>query len=126
MQVLTYGYKLPEDLDWGFVFFPALSYNITRLNSHNHDGVNSPALSVGSMAVSAGTIAAASWGTTIGNGQYRQLITLPGLFTYDGRNISFRKATTGEILYLQTAKVSANTFYVYSNDNTLDAVIIYT
>lgn len=125
MQTLSYGYKLPEDGDWGSVFFPALSFDISRLNSHNHDGSNSAALSIASLAVSTANILAANWVATSG-GTYRQLITLPGLFTYDGRNISFRKATTGEILYLHAVKASSNTYYVYTNDNTLAAVAIYT
>jgi len=125
MQTLSYGYKLPQDGDWGSTFFPALAFDITRLNSHNHDGANSPAITTGSFAVSTANILAVNWVATSG-GTYRQLITLPGLFTYDGRNISFRKATTGEILYLHAEKVGSNTYYVYTNDNTLAAVAIYT
>jgi len=126
MQTLIYGYKLPETNDWGSIFFPALVFDISRLNDHNHDGANSAALSAGSLSVSTGAILSTGWGSVLTNGGYKQAITLPGLFTYDGRNISFRKATTGEILYLQTEKISSNSYYVYSNDNTLNATIIYT
>lgn len=125
MLTLTYGYKKPEDGDWGSVFWDALAFDIQRVNDHNHDGSNSPSISAGSFSVSTQSIDNANW-VLVGAGVYRQLLTMPGLFTYDTRNISFRKATTGEILYLDTLKAAANTYYVYSNDNTLDAVAIYT
>ncbi len=125
MLTLTYGYKKPEDTDWGSIFWDALAYDIQRLNDHSHDGSNSASISAGSFLVSTQAISAANWIATSG-GQYRQLLTMPGLFTYDTRNISFRIATTGEILHIETLKAAANTYYVYTNDNTLDAIAIYT
>lgn len=41
MDVLSYGYKKPQDGDTGDVFFPAIEDNIQRVNDHTHDGVNS-------------------------------------------------------------------------------------
>lgn len=125
MLTLSYGYKKPEDGDWGSIFWDALAFDIDRVNSHNHDGSNSASISAGSFAVSTQTISSANWVSTSG-GMFRQLLTMPGLFTYDTRNISFRIATTGEILHIDTLKVAANTYYVYTNDETLDAVAIYT
>ena len=124
MDILSYGYKVPKAPDQGLTFFPALEYNFTRLNSHTHDGNNSALLSTSSFAVATDSILAVNGVATTG-GEYRQTVTMPAALPWDTRAISFRKYSTGEILYLEAVKVSVNTYYVYTNDNTLNAVAIY-
>jgi len=125
MDILSYGYKVPRAPDLGATFFPAIEYNFTRLNAHNHDGNNSSALSTSAFALSwDNAINAVGWVATSG-GMYRQLVTMPPALTWNERNVSFRDYTTGEILYLEAVKVSVNTYYVYTNDNTLSAKAMY-
>lgn len=120
MQTLSFGYKLPANPDTGDTFFPAMEFNITRLNSHNHDGSNSSPL--GSVTQS---ILAAAWAAApIGGGLYRQLVTIPGTLSYDTCEIWF-KLSTGEVVYPSVERVSASTYYVYTNDNTLSYVANY-
>lgn len=126
---LSYGYVLPEDGDHGSVFFPALEDDITQLNSHNHNGTNSALLTVASIVGVADTtsLVAASW-VLVSGGVYRILVTTPPGVNYSsyGRCFEITNGTdTGCTFYPTTVKVSATTYYVYSNDNTITATILY-
>jgi hypothetical protein len=118
MQVLSYGYKLPEDNDEGDTVFSALEDNITRVNGHSHDGSDSARLTVGTQTISSG-----SWSSS-GTG-YRQLVTVPNSQNFDDVGIQFR-LSTGDVVYPTVEKVSATTYYVYTNDNTVDYTAVYT
>lgn len=127
MQTLTYGYELPETNDKGSVFFPALENNITQLNDHDHDGSNSARLTAQSITGVSQTITSGSWSATSG-GTYRQLVTMPPGTTFDDYGIVFRLASggsSGHQVNLSVEKVSASTFYVYINDNSVDVKILY-
>jgi hypothetical protein len=125
MQTLTYGMKIPETGDAGSVFFPALEDNFEQLDIHTHNGTNSPRLTAGSSDAVTQTVAAAGWVATT-NGTYRQLLTIPGtLSAFDSVRPSFRNST-GDYLYLNTEKVTSNTYYVYINDNSLTLTAVYT
>lgn len=125
---LTYGRVKPETGDKGSVFFPALEDNIDLDDSHTHDGVDSPLLSVSSISVISQTAANASW-SLVANGIYKQTITLPGAFTeVDNVSKQFKIKTggaAGEYVYLHHKRISATTFDLYINDNTVDVLIIY-
>lgn len=124
MLTLSYGYKKPQAGDKGTPLFTALEENIQRVNDHNHDGVNSPALTAQSLQGVAQTILAAGWVAFGPTGHYRQLVTtLPG-FDFDKVYISFRKST-GEMIYPTVERFSATQFYVYTTDPTLNFVAVY-
>jgi len=125
MQTLTYGLKLPETGDKGSVFFPALEENIIQLDSHIHNGTDSPFLPPSSMNWTQQTLLAANW-EDLTNGNYRQLASIPGSINYDTRQIFFRNQATG--LYypgLTVERASDSSFYVYINDNTVTLTVIY-
>ena len=125
MQTLTYGHKLPEDGDKGSVWFPALEDNINQDDAHSHNGTDSAKISSASVTNLTQAIASGSWvAVGDGTGRFRQAVTLPGTVTFDTLIIRFRDAS-GNIYYLNTEKISANSFYVYINDNTLDLTAIY-
>lgn len=116
MTTLTYGLKRPTTRDSGSALWTALEGNITQLDGHTHNGVNSPLLTAASSAVVTQSVPSASWSAT-SQGNYRQLITLSGL-TYDNINISFKNAS-GHPTFLEVEKVSSTTYYVYTNDNSV-------
>jgi hypothetical protein len=116
MQTLTYGRKKPGTGDKGAVVFTALEDNITRDDAHDHDGTDSTLLTPKSTPVGTVDILAGSWAAT-SNGQYRQVITLPGGYDYDKVTISV-KDSNGHINYLTIEKINVSSFYVYCNDNT--------
>lgn len=124
MLTLTYGRKKPEDGDRGSVFFDALEDNIVLDDAHTHNGSNSARLTSSSSTAVTQAIASGSW-SAIGSG-YRQLVTCPGVITYDTHATTFRNDADGAVLYLTTERVSSTSYYVYINDNTLDLTVLYT
>lgn len=120
MITLSYGYKKPVNPDQGDLFFPAMEFNIQRLNDHAHDGVNSAPLASQSQSIFPGSWVAAP----IGGGLYRQLVTMPLGLNYDTVDIWF-KLSTGEFVYPSVERASASTYYVYTNDNSLTYVARY-
>jgi hypothetical protein len=120
---LSFGFVRPETGDRGSVFFPDLEDNITQLNAHDHDGVDSAKLTAASSDAVAATITSVGWASS-GSG-YRQLVTVPSGFDVDLMVVIFRDSTSGEQLFLDTTKVSDTTYYVYCNDNTVALKAIY-
>lgn len=70
------------------------------------------------------SIASGSWVAT-SQGNYRQLVTLPGTLDYDNINITI-KNSSGHIVFAEIEKVSDTTFYVYTNDNSTAFTAVYT
>lgn len=132
---LTYGRKVPQKPDSGATFFGELEANIALDDAHTHDGLTSPPLtSVIAGTVTKQNILAAAW-SLVSNGTYRQLVTLPAVITgalvdgganksFDDVKIEFR-LSTGSPLQPTVTKVSASTYYVYVNDNTIALVALY-
>lgn len=121
---LTYGQKIPDAGDRGVPLFQDLEDNFTRLDSHNHDGVNSPLLTQIFVGI-ADTIAAASWVTYGGPiGHYRQLVTMHLGFLFDSSKMSFR-TTGGKYIYPSVERVTNLTYYIYTTDNTQDYIAVY-
>lgn len=130
MQVLTYGYKQPENGDRGSVFFPALNFDIQRLNDHNHDGTNSSKLTGASIIGLSSTISSAGWVAVSGQpGTYSQDVAMPAGTLFDDYIPYFRVTTAGanfgKILNLTLTRVDASIYTVFINDNTLSLAVLY-
>lgn len=130
MQTLSYGYKKPETGDRGSIFWPALEFDIQRLNDHSHDGTNSQKLLASSVQGIDDTILATNWVAVAGQtGTYRQLVTMPPNVLFDDYGMTFRVSSAGPAIGRQLAltveKFAAGTFYVYINDNSLDLQVLY-
>lgn len=117
--ILTYGFKKPANPDTGATFWDDLAFDIQQTNDHTHNGVNSAPL------VKNQTISSGAWGSDLGGGKYKQTITLPGSLTYDTIGISHRIAS-GHLAYPTVEKVSSTTYDIYTNDNTISFVAVYT
>jgi hypothetical protein len=124
MQTLSKGYKLPETGDKGTLFFPALEFNIQRLNDHTHDGTDSAQLSASAISAITDTISFAGW-SLVSGGTYKQTVTMPVGLDFDDYVPTFRNLL-GHILYLSVEKVTASTYDVYINDPTQSLVVTYT
>lgn len=125
MDTLTYGMQVPETGDLGSSWFPALEDNFTQLDAHTHNGTDSPRITAASSVVVTQSVASGSWSAT-SNGTYRQLITLPAaIASYNYIKPSF-KGSDGDYYHLKTEYVSASTYYVYINDNSLTLTAVYT
>lgn len=124
MQVLSYGYSLPETGDKGAPLFTALEDNIQRLNDHTHSGTDSAQLTAVSIVGIPQTIAAGSWVANGPTGFYRQLVTVPAGFDFDTVAISFRLAA-GQVVYPTVERQSDTQYYVYTIDNSLALIAVY-
>lgn len=120
MQVLSKGYKKPQDPDTGDIFFPALEENWQRVNDHNHNGSNSEQLYVQVQPILNSAWVAAPQG----GGIFRQLVTMPAGYLYDSTTMEFR-LSSGQTVYPTVERVSTTTYYVYTNDNSLSYIAMY-
>ena len=125
MQILSYLFKKPQTGDKGSVFFPALEQNFQQLNDHTHNGTNSAKLPGSSVTSVTQAVSSAGWLATSG-GTYRQIVTLPGTMLFDDHAIIFRnQASPKKQLFLDVEKISSNTYYAYTNDNTVSVTAYY-
>lgn len=113
MIILSNGYKLPETGDFGDIWFVALEDNITRVNAHNHDGVNSEVISSVSISATVDTVLTASFSAS-GN-RFVASVTIPSGGEVDTTNVSFRDPTTKDKIYLEIEKTSVSQFNVYTH-----------
>lgn len=123
MRTGSYGYQIPEDGDKGNEVFPALVDDLEQLDEHDHDGVNSAALTRTAMASTTQSLSAGDWSATSG-GNYRQLVAMPAGLLYNTMSMTFRLAN-GDPYFPTVEKVSSTSFYVYINDNTQDVTVLY-
>ena len=122
-STLTYGLIKPVDGDSASTWFDAFEADITAIDAHTHNGVNSPAISSG--VISAGTIAVASgsWGAAVSTGVYRQTINLPSGFTF--ANTTFSTYNSSNVITQnEIEKVSTTSVYIYTGDNTQSYTVV--
>jgi len=117
MVILSYGYKQPENGDRGSVWFPALNFNITRLNGHSHNGTDSAPINSANITKGTVNVPAASW-VLVSSGKYSQVVTCPAGFNMDDYNITV-KISGGDIIYPTIVRSSLTTFTIYTLDNAL-------
>jgi len=116
---LLYGYTAPDNGDPGNMWAKWLRDNWERIVTHDHDGVDSAAISTAKTEID---LVAGDW-VDMGDGTYRQLVTLVGGLTFNNTFFKFTDYSTEEEFFPTTEKVSANSFYVYVNDNTIDVAL---
>jgi len=124
MLTLTYGYLKPEDGDIGDEIFDAFENNIELMNNHNHNGINGAKINSADINKLSQLITSSGW-VVQGNGLFRQLVNISGGRNYDDLVVSYRDTDTSEPMVLETEKVSATSFYVYTNDSSQNLTIIY-
>lgn len=136
MLTLSYGFQKPETGDRGSVWFPAMEDNITQLNSHTHNGVNSPQIAANAFVKPSSTITSAQW-TNLGGGSYSKVVTVPveisgaaspynDILYYEMIvKINTAGSTYGDRIYPTLERESSTTFTVIVNDPSLDLIIFY-
>lgn len=95
------------------MWFVSLEDNITRLNSHTHDGVNSSKITSSSVNSVKQTVLAGAF-SLVGT-QYRATVTMPGTLDFDNYVIVIKDPTTKDQVYLSVEKVTSTSFYIYTN-----------
>lgn len=114
MQILSKGYKLPETGDFGDVWFPAIEDNITRLNGHKHDGVDSEQILSQNIMASVVTALVGSF-VDQGDGYWKATVATPSGLLVDNFTINFRDPTTKENIFAKFNKLTAASIDVYIN-----------
>lgn len=127
--VLSYGYVKPATGDTGASFWGQLENDIQQLNDHTHNGINSAILSSTSINPISDTtsIVAANWLATSG-GTYRMVVTTPPSITFDSYGMQFTITNGTDIgtrIWPTITKISNTTYYIYSNDNTINVTVLY-
>lgn len=120
-----YGYLIPVDGDLAkgaSGWYESLEFDIDRLDSHNHDGVNSALLTVSQFTPYTKAISASDWSLDA-SGIYKQTVTVPaGIDDISNFNLKLiftaPAGKVGEAAYLPYKRLSATTFELYCNDNT--------
>lgn len=131
MTLTTYGYRLPQSGDKAkgtSGWYASYEFNVSRIDTHNHDGANSALLTFSSISPYTGTILAAGWG--VDGAGYKQTVTVPaGVTEVNNYNLKFivtaGTAAVGTILYLGYKRLTATTYEVYCNDNTTALTVLY-
>lgn len=120
---LSYGYINPQNGDPGSTWFPALNSNITQLNGHAHNGVDSAPISGSYVTSGTVSIPSGSWTADV-TGRYKQDVTAPSGYNMTQYSITFY-LSTGEIVHPSITQLTGTTFRIFGPDNTLSYVAVF-
>lgn len=124
---LSHGYKKPTAGDRGF--WTDLETNITLTNNHTHNGTDGEQISPKNLNKSTATISSGSWAAVVGHaGTYKQTITVPTGYAVNSMQVKFYVTGGGEDgheVFPSVRKVTATTYDVFINDNTVSLVAVY-
>lgn len=138
MNVTTYGYQNPSTADFskganGWML--AYNFNISRLDGHSHNGIDSVLLNFTSVAAQTVTAPSGSWITNVGGSGlpasgYVQTVTVPpAVAEMNNYSLKFLISTAGATQYqplnLFYARITGTTFKLYSNSNTIDVLCVF-
>lgn len=122
---LSYGFVRPAEGDLASVWMDALEDNVTQLNSHDHDGTDSALIAAASISKYTTTIASTGY-TSLGNGNYSKVITVPAAITeINSYLVQFYITATGVRVWPSVERASATSYTIYLNQQlALTAVYI--
>jgi hypothetical protein len=122
---LSKGYKLPDTGDRGSSWFKDLEDNITRINSHDHDGTDAEKVLSKNITSTTSSIVSTDWGADSGGSTFSATVTFPTGITFENHTMTFIDDATGDHFFPTVTKASPTTMTVTVNDNTLDVTVIY-
>ena len=123
--VLPYGFIAQDNGDESSLqWMVDQRANWVRLDAHTHDGSNSAPINPANIVKQTQAIASASW-VLVDDGIYRQQISMPTGYEYEGAFIKFNEDLSGDEYLLETEKTGTSSYWVYINDNTLDITARY-
>ena len=124
------SYIMPTDDDVGNDVFALLETYLERLALHDHTGDDSISISLNFTKISEDYVVgvALTW-SLVADGVYRALVSISDLTpTYDGNlRTMFYQVGGGDWIGFnpRVERVSNTTYYVYSNDNTMNLRTVY-
>lgn len=127
MTITTYGYKNPDigDRAKGTTgWMASYNFNVTRFDGHSHNGVDSALLTISSITALTQSISSASWGSS-GN-TYKQTVTVPAaVVEINNVIVKFINGANGHIMPLHYVRLTATTYDLFCNDNTVNLTAAY-
>lgn len=118
--------SIMEASDRGKAFCPAISANFEKLDTHNHDGVNSEKVASQSVVKTEVILAEADW---VGEQRgFKQTVALPSGFLFDTTDLYFIVSTgarQGQRINPTIVKVNDTSFDVYVTGGNYDLKVIY-
>ena len=124
MQQGTY-LKIPDTGDRGNSFCPAISEDLTILDTHNHDGVNSAPIASKSLQKGLINLEAANWIET--DTDFKQTINLPSGYNFDLTLLKFIITSgvyIGKEITPTINKVSPTSFDVHCLLGNIDVKVV--
>ena len=121
---LSNGYILPENGDLGSTWFPALEANISRINSHNHNGTNGERLSHASFSPVLEQVLEADFALNSDSTYYEHTRNVVADANLTNTRISFRDPVTKTPLLLEYFRVT-ETSYTIQLVCPLDVEVVY-
>lgn len=126
------AYIIPTDDDTGNSVFADLEVMFERLATHSHTGADSASISLNFTKITEDYLKSAGllW-VSIGDGLFRAIVNIVDPTpTYDVnlRTLFYRSAATGflwEGFAPRVEKISSSSYYVYSNDDSIDLRTVY-
>lgn len=126
------AYIMPTDDDTGNSVFADLETMLERLATHSHTGFDSKSISLNfTKLVEEYLFTGGLTWVSVGNGIYRATIVINSIDAnyYDNlRTIFYKDASTNfqwEEFNPRTELISANSYYIYSNDNGIELRTVY-
>lgn len=110
MQIIDFGYKLPELSDKDF--WQSYNFDIERLSTHDHDGINSALLDAGHMNPTLLLVETADWNGPVDDVYTTDPIALPA-------NVTWPDGSPCPVIVkgFTTANLSCNVNYSRVDDN---------
>lgn len=118
--------QIPSPADRGTTFCPAISSNFASLDTHSHNGLDSPLISAKSLAKGTINILSTSW-IACGENEFSQIVTMPSGYLFDSSIIRFIISSgdfVGCEVSLSPKKISTNSFEVYTSFPNLNLKVI--
>lgn len=125
---LSRGFKRPDTGDRGTSWFQDLSDDITQLNSHTHNGIDSEKVNVSAIVKQSQTLLNSAWGADLGGSTYKQSVTMPAGLVFTDSQITFINVTganLGTTIYPTVNQTGVSAFDVLVNDNTMTVRVVY-
>lgn len=134
----VYGYLNPitGDLSKGANgWMHSLNFDWDRIDGHTHNGIDSAFLTPAAVVPATVTAVSGGWGANTGGsglpsaGYVQTVTTPPAVGEINNFSVTFRQSSSGvkqyQPLELFYTRVTGTSFYLYSNDNSIDVLCVF-
>lgn len=121
----SFGFINPDSGDNVQVWQDAINSTISQLNDHTHDDIDSSTISPASITKFTTAILSGAW-VSDGGGNFSQVVSAPAQVTeVNDFYIKMHETPTGDVLYPSVERVTAGSYRVRVNNNSLDITAVY-